>query len=527
MKLIDKISSLFRKKNHRGKELFEYEEFKGQYVSKRIKDNREYLEIILKKGQDIVYREFSIGAKNQPILLVYVDGMIDRTLINEQVLKALMGDLNEVVYYEWFTAEEIKGRLLSVTEIEEVETFDKLILNLLSGDTLLFLEGSASGIIIGSKGWESRGVSEPTTEKNVKGPKDCFVETLRNNIVLIRRRIRDPNLAVEMLQVGRRSKTDVAIVYLKGVVMDGLPEAIKEKIGKIDIDGIVDSAQLDQLIQVHKWTVFPQSLNTERPDRIVAGLLHGKAAIVVDGSPFVLLVPTTFEGYLDAPDDYYMQPVVATILRFTRYLSFFLSASLPGIYIAITNFHPGMLPPRLVISIVATKGGLPFPTFLEMFIMESVLEVMQEAGVRLPTAIGQTVSIVGGIVIGQAAVEAGLVSPIVVIIVSLTAITSFTLPSYGLNLACRVLRIPFIFAGATLGFYGIIALAIAVLIHMASIESFGVGYFEGFSPIRLGSLKDSLVRVPMSWMRTRPEFLKPEDTQRQKNGKKDKESQDE
>jgi spore germination protein len=186
----------------------------------------------------------------------------------------------------------------------------------------------------------------------------------------------------------------------------------------------------------------------------------------------------------------------------------------------MVNFHPGMFPPKLVISIVATRGSLPFPTYIEMFIMETVLEVMQEAGVRLPQAIGQTVSIVGGIVIGQAAVEAGLVSPIVVIIVSLTAITSFTLPSYGLNLACRFLRLPFMFAGATLGLFGIITFSMMVLTHMASLESFGVGYFEAFSPYRIGSLKDAIIQAPLTLMKSRPEFLKPKDTKRQKIKKK-------
>ncbi|MFT9494437.1 spore germination protein [Anaerosolibacter sp.] len=523
MKLTNIIKNLFGRKQDSEPEVYEYKEFIKKYVSRKVSENKEYLQKILKGGEDIIYREFSIGEKKQQLLLVYVDGMVDKTLLNEQILKSLMVDLRRSTYGEIVSIESVKNRCLSVSEIKEVETFDKLVLGLLSGDTLVFMDGEPHGLVIGSKGWDSRGVAEPTTEKNVKGPKDCFVETLRSNTVLIRRRIRDPNLAIEMLEVGRRTKTDVALVYLKGVIKEGLAEEVKQKIKKVDIDGIIDSGQLEQLIAAKKWTIFPQTVSTERPDKIVAGILEGRFAIIVDGSPFVLLAPAGFADYLDAPDDYYENPMVTSILRITRYLSFFLSASLPGIYIAMVNLHPGMFPPKLVISIVATRGALPFPTYIEMFIMESVLEVMQEAGIRLPQSIGQTVSIVGGIVIGQAAVEAGLVSPIVVIIVSLTAITSFTLPSYGLNLACRALRLPFMVAGATLGFFGIIAFSIMVLTHMASLDSFGVGYFEGFSPYRIGSLKDAIVQAPLSLMRSRPEFLKPQDTQRQKSVKSSKE----
>ena len=525
MGVFHKLKILLQGKIQKQNKIFEYEEFQRKTVSKNVGDNKEYIKMILQDSKDIIFRDFLMGSSRQHLLMVYVEGMVNLTILNEEVLKSLMIDMGSERFKEIFSFNEIKSRLVTASEVKEAETFDQLVLQLLSGDTLLFVDGAWKALIIGSKGWEKRSINEPSTERNVKGPKDCFVETLRTNIVLIRRRIRDPNLTIDMYSIGRRTKSDVAVVYLKGVLMEGLAEEIKSRIEAIDIDGLVDTGQLENLIEDHQWTIFPQSTSTERPDRVVSGILEGRATILMDGTPFALLVPSTFSMFLGAPDDYYERPIISSVVRITRYISYFLSASLPGIYIALTNFHPGMLPPALALSITATRVPLPFTTFVEIFVMEAILEVLQEAGVRLPAAIGATVGIVGGIVIGQAVVEAGLISPVVVIIVALTAITSFTMPSYAVNLTSRVMRVPFMLAGSTLGFFGIVTLAIFILTHMASLESFGVGYFEDFSPFRLNDLKDTLVRVPMRLMRKRAELLKPQDTHKQadpksKGGKK-------
>ena len=523
MGVFNRLKNVLGVSEKRTMEVIEYTDFEKAYVSKKIRDNQKYLQEILKNAEDIVYREFAIGASQQQMLMVFVEGLVEKNLISEQILKSMMVDLNNVVYKEVFTMQEIKHRLISAAEIREAETFDTLVLSLMSGDTLIFVEGSNHGLMVGSKGWDKRGISEPTTERNVEGPKDCFIETLRTNIVLIRRRIRDPNLAVEMLQVGRRTKTDVAVTYIKGVLNQEIAEEIKKRIQAIDIDGITDSSQLEELIADNQWTIFPQGRSTERPDKAIAALLEGRAAIVVDGSPFVLILPVTFSSFLSASDDYYQRSIVASTIRLTRYISFYVSATLPGLYLALVSFHPGMIPPQLALAIVATRVALPFPSFVEVILMETVLEILQEAGVRLPQAIGQTVGIVGGIVIGQAAVQAGIVSPIIVIIVALTAITSFTLPSYHINLSSRILRIPFVIAGATLGFYGIVVLTLFLLIHMASLTSFGVGYLEDISLYRARDLKDMFIRAPIRLMGKRPEFLKPEDTRRQIDRKEMKE----
>lgn len=515
MGLFQKFKNFLAGSPNKIEKVVEYTDFEKAYVSKKVKENKKYLQQILNNAEDIVYRDFYIGVSKQPMMMVFVEGMVEKNLLGEQVLKAMMVDLNQDLYREIFTLAEIKNRLISVAEIREAETFDSLVLALLSGDTLVFLEGFSHGLIIGGKGWTNRSIAEPTTEKSVKGPKDCFIESIRSNIVMIRRRIRDPNLAVEMLKVGRRTKTDVAVVYIKGVLDPEIAEEIKRRIEAIDIDGFTDSSALEELISDKQWTIFPLSRQTERPDKVVAALLEGRAGILIDGTPFVLIVPITFSALLAAAEDYYQNPIVASTIRLTRYFSFYASAVLPGLYLSLVSFHPGMLPPRLALAIVSTRVALPFPGFVEIILMETVLEILQEAGIRLPTVVGQTVGIVGGIVIGQAAVQAGLVSPIVVIIVTLTAITSFTIPSYDLNLCSRILRMPFVLAAVFFGFYGIVILTLFILFHMADLTSFGVGYLEDFSPDHIGDLKDSLIRVPTSMMKKRPGFLKPQDKTRE------------
>jgi hypothetical protein len=488
---------------------------KDAYLSKSLKKNTYYIKDLLKGSSDIIYRDLYIGQSQVQITLIFVDGMVEKATINEQILKPLMIEINKFDYTEGLWIEEIKKRLITASEVKTADTFDDVVLDLLSGDTIMFIDGLNAALIIGTKGWESRGSEEPASEQSVRGPRDGFIETLKNNMVLIRRRIKDPNLTMELHKLGTRTKTDVSVVYIKGVINERIVNEIRDRISRIRIDGVIESGQLEQLIQDHNWTIFPQIMATERPDKVVAALLEGRAAILIDGTPFALIVPTTISAFISSVDDYYERAIVSSVIRITRYISFFISSSLPALYVAIVSFHPGMLPSNLALSITASRVGLPFPAFLETIIMEFVLEILQEAGVRLPKPVGQTVSIVGGLVIGQSAVQAGLVSPIIVIVVALTAVSSFSLPNYSFGLATRIIRVPLIAAASFLGLYGLIIAWLVILFHLASLQSFGVGYLEEFSPYRPRDLKDIIFRVPTGYMRKRPEFLIPEDTQRQ------------
>jgi hypothetical protein len=322
------------------------------------------------------------------------------------------------------------------------------------------------------------------------------------------------------MRFGRRSQTDVAILYIEGLVRDGLVDEIKQRINSVDIDGTTSSSQLEQLIEKYKWTVVPQIMSTERPDRAAANILEGRAALIVDGTPFTLIIPTTFALYLTTPDDYYDRGIIVSFSRLLRYIAYFTSTSLPAIYLSLTAYHPGMLPTALALSITGARVGLPFPTFIEVFFMEFSLDVLQEAAIRLPKPMGQTISIVGGIVIGQAVIQAGIVSPVIVIIMALTGISSFIIPVYTFALSTRIIRIGFIFASLFLGMYGFMMLWLFLLIHMASLNDFGVYYLEDYSPPSFQNLKDTLFSFPQSYFTKRPLTMDVKDKTRLNPGKK-------
>jgi spore germination protein len=328
---------------------------------------------------------------------------------------------------------EIKDHLLTVTDIKEVSNMTDGVKAFLSGDALLLIDGLQIGYVLGNRAWNARGVSEPASETVVKGSRESFTETIRYNTVLIRRRIRDTRLRLEVKSLGVRSKTDTVIMYIDDIVNKDILTELKARLDKIDIDAILDSGYVEQLIEDNKWSPFPQIQSTERPDVVAAALYEGKVAVLVDNSPFALIVPGVLPSLFQSPDDYYQRWLNSSIVRLTRLLAISLSITLPALYIAITSFHTGIIPSKLAYSIAASREGVPFPAFVETIIMEISMAFLLEAVVRLPRPIGSTIGIVGGLIIGQAAVTAGIVSPVMIIIVSMTAITNFIIPNYELS----------------------------------------------------------------------------------------------
>lgn len=484
-------------------------------------ENIYYLKSTFKNSQDIVYRHFYIGNTDRHVSLVYIDGMVEKNLVEDQIIKPVMKGLRSIRDFDGINIDIIKNKMISASKITEIKFIEDLILSLLSGNTLLFIDGLNYGISVGSKGASKRDVGVTTTEQTIRGPQEGFVEDLGINITQIRRRIKDPNLSVEILEVGERTHTDIGIVYLNGVVSQEIVKEIRNRISNISIDGIIGSAQIEQLIQENKWTLLPQMMATERPDRAASYILEGRVVIIVDGSPFVLTAPTTFAMLLNSPDDHYERAVVSIVIRLLRYMSFFLATTLPGAYVALTAFHPGMIPTKLALSITGTRVGLPFPVYFEVLLMEIAMDLLQEAAVRLPKPIGPTISIIGGIILGQAVVQAGIVSPIIVIIVSTTAVASFIVPVYSFTQTTRVLRFLLIFAASVLGLYGVIIVWINFIIHLASLESFGVRYLGDFSPINPGIIRDTIIKMPQSLQKKRPEALPNIDDTRQ-NSKKNR-----
>jgi spore germination protein len=474
--------------------------------------NLAYFEDKLKDCDDVVYREFEVGSKQQyRFALVFVDGLIDRNMINEEVLKSLMLETRHANMNPGIFSKNIynliRNSAVTTGEVKEEEYLDKAMVSLLSGDSLLLTDGYKKVLVIGSKGWPSRGVQEPETEAVIRGSRDGFSETLRINTALLRRRLRDPSLKIKQIRLGVRSKTDIAIAYMDNIVDKNVLGEVEKRLEAISIDGVLESGYIENFIEDTWYSPFPQVQSTERPDRVAAALLEGRVAIITDNTPFVLLVPVTLNMLFQSAEDYYERWFIASFIRIMRYAAAIVSLALPALYIAITSYHPGLIPTDLALYIAGTRTGVPFPAFLEAVVMELTLELLREAGIRLPGPIGQTIGIVGGLVIGQAAVQAGLVSPIMVIVVAVTAISSFALSSYSIGIAFRFLRFFVIALSAVLGLYGLMISLLIILIHMCSLKSFGVPYLSPLVGNTYYELGDSFIRVPLIAMHRRPKTL--------------------
>jgi len=485
----------------------------GKLINSRsVDENKRRLKERLKDCDDIVYKEFRVGEQQDlKFLLVYADGMSSSDMLNDAVLNALMVHAREVPPEAKEPGEELYKLVryggLPASELADKDNLEDAVLAILIGDAVLFIDTTEKCIVIGAKGWPMRGVSEPNTEALIRGPRDGFTETFRVNTALVRRRIRDSRLKLKQLRVGKRSFTDIGVMYIEDIVSPELLEEVFRRIDTIDIDAIIESGYIEQLIEDDYMSPFPQISVTERPDEVAASLYEGRVAILVDNSPFALIVPTTLNSLFQSPEDYYDRWYVASILRFIRYMASILSMVLPAAYIAVTSFHPGILPAKLVISMAAARQGIPFPVLIEAFIMEVTFELLREAGLRLPVPIGSAIGIVGGIVIGSAAVEAGIVSPIMVIIVAITAISSFSIPNYSLAVGFRMLRFLLMIFAGTMGLYGIMLGVLLILSHLVKLKSFGIPYMSPYVSFVGSDFKDTIVRVPTFLMAKRPVLL--------------------
>lgn len=480
-----------------------------EQVDVDINKNKAYLKNLFKDVTDVVYREFKI--KDISILLVYIDGMADKILLNHFIVNPAMTMEDKIG-----NASDIKDNILTVTDIKEAPTFKDAINAMLSGDTLMLIDGLENALIIASRAWPTRSIGEPDGETVIRGPRDGFNETIRFNTALIRRNIRDSRLKVKAQSIGSRSKTDVAVMYIEDIANKEIISEVERRLDNINIDAILDSGYVEQLIEDNSNSVFPQIQSTERPDVAAAAIYEGRVAILVDNSPFALLVPATLPTFMQSPDDYNQRWLNTVVIRLTRTFAVMLSLILPGSYIAVTSFNITILPTKLAYSIAATREGVPFPAFVEVIIMEVALIVLMESIARLPKSMGTTIGIVGGLVIGQAAVSAGIVSPIMVIIVGVTAITTFISPNYGITNGFRMLRFFLIICSMIAGIYGIFVGMVLILVHLIRLESFGISYLSPIVDTHKEDAKDLFVRLPISSLRSRPKFLHTRDKIRQR-----------
>lgn len=475
-------------------------------LSKNLEANLDEVQKRLNNSPDVIIRRFNMKVPGlEQAAIVFVDGLTDKMVINEGILRPLMLASGKDGQIFQTTREYAEDLLLTVGELKQTDSFKKMIDSILSGDTAILFHKEKTALIISTKGWEKRGVSEPDTEVIVKGPRDGFTESLRTNTALLRRRIGDASLTFEALMLGRKTKTDICIGYVKGIANEKLVTEVKRRLRRINTDGILAAGFIEQFIEDAPLSPFNTVGYTERPDVCAARLLEGRIAIFIDGTPVVNTVPMLFVESFQSPDDYNFRPFYSTFVRWGRYLAFTVSILAPALYVALSSYHHELLPTPLLITMAAATEGTPFPAVVEAIGMGIIFELLREAGIRLPRPIGQAVSIVGALVIGDATVTAGVVGAPVVIIIALTAIASFVVPQQAEVGA--ILRLFLTAMAGFLGAYGIIAGLLITFIHLVSLRSFGVPYLSPIAPLTPKDMKDVAVRAPLWAMFTRPRVL--------------------
>jgi spore germination protein len=470
------------------------EEDNNNEFSTNIEQNEKILQEAFQDCSDLVYRKIEVN-QNTKWLIVYIDNLINTNLLEEHVIKPMLTSVtSEKVPTE---LGDLKDEMISIGATTSSTKVSDTIQNVLEGHAAILMTGNSNVMTVCIPGTSKRSIDEASSEPVIRGPRDGFIEHISTNISLIRSRLKTPKLKVEYITLGEHTQTKIAITYLKGVALDSLVEEVRTRLKPIKLDGVLDSAYIEECIEDQPFSPFPQVHNTERPDVVAAELLEGKVAILVDTTPFVLVVPMTFWTGLQASEDYYVRWPVATFFRWIRLLFIHFAIFAPPLYVAITTFHQEMIPTSLVLSIAASREAVPFPAMIEALLMEIIFEALREAGIRLPKQIGPTVSIVGGLVIGQSAVQAGLISAPVVIIVSITGIAAFTIPRYSFANGIRLLRFPMLFLAGSLGLYGIVLGFLGIMLHVTSLRSFGVLYFSPIAPFKVAALKDVLIRIPI------------------------------
>jgi spore germination protein len=452
---------------------------------------------------DIIFRELTSDGRMNGVI-VYLDGMVDTQELHSHVLRPLLGE-------NWsadkpFTVEEAMEHL-PLAQLTVTDQMEEAVRGVLAGNAVLFAQDWDKALVLGTRGGEHRSIQEPSTETVIRGPREGFTENIMTNLSLIRSKVKSTKLKTIKRTVGEYTLTSVVVAYIEGLVDPKIIDNVVKRIEGIHIDGILESGYIEEFLEDSPLSPFPQVQHTERPDAAAGNLLEGSFLILVDGTPFVLIGPIKFWQMLQSSEDYYERHYISTLLRWLRYSFLLIATFLPALYIAVTSFHQDMLPTNLILSIAAARETIPFPALIEALIMEIAFEALREAGIRLPKAVGQAVSILGALVIGQAAVNAGIVSAPIVIIVSVTGIASFAIPRFNFSIAIRMLRFPVMIMAGIFGLFGIIIAALWITLHLVSLTSFGQPYMSGVAPLRRNELKDIFVRVPWPAMATRPETI--------------------
>lgn len=475
-------------------------------IAPELAANAAALREIFRDCTDAVFRPVYFGQNGSGQgLLVYLEVLTDARILSDAVLTPLM--LADPVFPAGPTAAALK-RVIPVAEVNEETTLAPVVQSILSGAAALFVEGLPAALAIKAQSWKKRGVEKIEDERVILGPKEGFNETLRDNIALIRQRLRTSDLKAERFVIGERTKTEVVVMYLASLAREEVVRGIKEKLAAIRAGGVVSRGIIAEMLEGNVLSPFPQITETERPDSIVGNLLEGRVAILIDGVPVVMLLPVMLAQLFQSPDDYYNRPFQVTVIRFIRVLGFIISTTFPALYVAILTFHHEMIPADMLVPLARSRAGLPFSPLTETLLMDIAVELLREASLRLPGPVGQTIGIVGALILGDSAVRANIVSPVLVIVLAISMLGSFTIPNYSASLGMRLLRFPITIMAGFLSGYGISFTWAVILIHLCSLESFGTPYLVPVAPLRPRDLKDFIVRAPWFLLGERPSFMR-------------------
>ncbi len=489
----------------------------SRQLSTSIEENSKTIASIYRvpKNKDIVIRNLRIAA-NPPVktIAVFTDGLVDNKTINLSVLQPLMLFDGTRELYQTSLVERIINECLPSNQVKRGSTFAEVEEAVNSGDTVLIFDGIDEAVLVSTKGWEHRGVDHPLTEQSVRGAQAAFSENLRINTGLVRSMLRSSDLVTEMVKVGTRSQVNCAIMYIDSIANSTLVAEVRRRIQGIEIDYLGESGELIQLIEDFPNIPYPQSLSTERPDRVVANLMEGRVALILEGNPFAHIIPISFFSFFHSAEDFSVKSGIANIMRVLRLFGALIATVLPSLYLAISYFHQEALPTELLLAVSGSRENVPFPAWFEILVMDTSFELIREAGVRIPGILGSTIGIVGAIILGQAAVSAHIVSPIIVVIIAITGLASFTIPEYRMSSAMRITRFVLLFFAAFMGLVGLGTILLWLVVLFCRMKSFGVPYMAPIAP-RTNAGYDVVLRGPVFKQENRPDELNPKDKRRQ------------
>lgn len=484
--------------------------------SKDLERNKSFIRRVFDKCDDVVIREINIMSDSRyKAACIYVSNMIPSQYLEEGVISKLTNTPENYLYIS--NIEEYCISSMGIDRNKIIDDLKKTVESIVNGEVVIFINGISRVMPLDMKNPPSRPIEAPPTESVIRGSREGFTESHGSNVCLIRKKIKSPNLKTETFKVGKQTATNVTMVYMSNIANKNIVDEVRNRINKIEIDSIVAASYIEEYIEDSPLSLLPTIFRTEKPDVAAAKLLEGRVVIIIDTVPVTLTLPTMFGEFLMAPDDYYLRFYTATLNRWIRLLAFFLSLTMPGAFVSLVTYHQELLPTSLVISIIRSRTNIPFPPMFEAFFMLLTYMILQEADIRLPKTMGQAVSVVGGLVLGQAAISAGIVSAHMIIVVAFSAVAALAVPTPELQMPLAYIRLLLLVLGGIGGMVGLTCGLIILIIHMLSLRSFGVPYLAPVGPLKPKELKDVLIRAPLWTMKNRPKTVTWSDTVRRKD----------